>query len=77
MSDFYLEIRKYAKQLETLGFLKYSSKLLDAIEKGSTGGEIVMALRHNLQELLKSEELSDAMKQQAKKFISKINDTGW
>lgn len=77
MPDFYKNIREFTGQLETAGFSAWASKLTDAIDAGSTGSEILMAVRWNLQELLRNEvDLPSALKLQAEGFIQEITSSG-
>jgi hypothetical protein len=57
--DWINEARAIADELKITGFEKESCRILDAIDSGSTGGEILMALRWNLEEILKSSSLFD------------------
>jgi hypothetical protein len=57
--DWINEARAIADELKITGFEKESCRILDAIDSGSTGGEILMALRWNLEEILKSSSSFD------------------
>jgi hypothetical protein len=76
MEDLYTSIRKFANELISLDLNDWALKLINSIEGGSTSGEILMAIRWNLQELLRTESLSDSLQQQAKGFINEIDSTG-
>ncbi|HEV2327618.1 MAG TPA: hypothetical protein VGY56_02390 [Verrucomicrobiae bacterium] len=77
MSDFYTKIREFAESLSAIGLSEWTLRLTNAIKAGSTGGEILMALRWNLQELLQNEPLlTGSLKQQAEDFIKEITATG-
>jgi hypothetical protein len=76
MEDLYTRVRKFANELVSLGLNVWALKLINSIEGGSTSGEILMAIRWNLQELLRAETLSDLLQQQAKGFIKEVDETG-
>jgi len=57
--DWINEARTIAGELKITGFEKESCRILDAIDSGSTGGEILMSLRWNLEEILKSSSSFD------------------
>lgn len=76
--DIVKEAQHCAQQLQEAGIPEWSRRILDAIEAGATGGEIVMALRWNLQELEKSSvALPAQIKQSVRQIIQEINKTGW
>jgi len=50
--DYYDEARRLATALEIEGFPDESRRLVEAIEDGFTSTEILMALRHVLEEFL-------------------------
>lgn len=71
------DVRVFAAGLETIGMPVWKSRLIDAIEGGSTGGEILMAIRWNLQESLHEEkELPVTIRQRAEELIPAITSTG-
>ncbi|HXB60947.1 MAG TPA: hypothetical protein VNU95_15345 [Candidatus Acidoferrales bacterium] len=76
MADFFTRVRAFAKQLEDVGLAAWALRLTDAISSGSTGGEILMAIRWNLQELLRAQSLPTGLVEQAEKFIQEIGATG-
>jgi hypothetical protein len=55
--DYYAEARKISANLKSIGRETDGRKLLDAIDAGSTGTEILMALRYHLTNLLKDKNL--------------------
>lgn len=72
------DARSCAEQLKTAGLSDWEKKIVNAIESGSTGGEIVMALKWNLQELLKLQtNLPAPTRELAQKIVYEINATGW
>ena len=50
--DIYEETKRLAGHLEARGVATWPQRLRDAIEAGSTGTEIIMAIRWNLREML-------------------------
>lgn len=77
--DIVTAARHCATQLGGLGLVEWSQRLLDAIQSASTGGELVMSLRWNLQELEKScgKDLPARLRQLIQDIIKEINKTGW
>lgn len=53
-----------------------AQRVIDAIETGSTGTEILMALRWHVSELIKAGELTPDEEELAQRVVSEINDTG-
>lgn len=51
--DWIEESKMIALELENLGYKEEARKIFNAIEAGSTAGEILMSLRWNLHEILK------------------------
>lgn len=56
--DYYAVARDLIQGLVAEGYPTHASKLQDAIDNGSTGTEILMALRFNLNEISKKVSLS-------------------
>lgn len=50
-SDYYAEAREVARSLDQEGLKEEAQSLRDAIDSGSTGTEILMALRWHLQRI--------------------------
>jgi hypothetical protein len=69
--------RNCASELAKLGLTDWSEKLEEAIGSGSTGGEIVMAIRWNLRELRNSAELPENVNRQIEEILYAIDGTGW
>jgi hypothetical protein len=56
----------------------WSQKLVDAMEAAGTGGELVMAVRWHLRQLIRSgEPLPHDVEQTAEEIIREIDKTGW
>lgn len=70
--------RDCAAYLHKLGLADWSSKLLNALDSASTGGELVMAVRWHLQQLESlDKELPDDVLQLSRRIVQEINSTGW
>ncbi len=72
----YVVAKKIARDLKKLGYVDWYNKVDDAIVSGSTGTEILMALRWHFKELIKSnatlpQELSDRINE----LNEKINES--
>lgn len=67
--DWIQESKLLAADLQTAGFEEEARRIMDAIESGSTGGEIYMALRWTLGELRKT---NPALKADVKRRIGEI-----
>lgn len=67
--DWVQDSKLVAEKLQLAGFADAQKKLIESIEAGSTGGEILMALRWNFQEILKN---SSTIKNELKKTIIEI-----
>lgn len=77
MRDYYGDAQIVADQLATLGLVEWKERIENAVLAGSTSGEILMALRWQLKELLKIERSLPAnLRQQAKDLIRAINASG-
>ncbi len=73
MYDHYEVARRIAASLQSEGFSEASQSLLDAMACGSTGTEIVMALRWNLEQLLKADGLRDDTRILMKELRDELN----
>jgi hypothetical protein len=76
VKDLFTRVKQFAAELTRLGLNDWALRLINSIEEGSTSGEILMAIRWNLQELLRNETLSELLQQQAKRFIEEVDETG-
>ena len=56
--DHYKEARELAEELRKEKLEHFANRITKAMEEGSTGTEIFMALRWNIEQLLKTQELS-------------------
>lgn len=69
--DFYAEARKLAKELQELQ-IKEGDDMVEVIEAGSTGTEILMGLRWHLNRTLGNTELPTGTSDQCKALLSQI-----
>lgn len=75
MTDFFTELRGFAARLGSAELSVWGERLIDAIEAGSTGTEIQMAIRWNLEQLLRENKvLPRPLRQTAELFIREINN---
>ena len=75
--DIYQEVRALIRELETVGFSVWAQKLQEAMESGSTSGEILMAVRSVLRELRKANvHLVDHLEKAVDLLIRDIDRTG-
>jgi hypothetical protein len=56
--DHYKEARELAEELRKEKIDHFANQIIKAMEEGSTGTEIFMTLRWNIEQLLKTKELS-------------------
>lgn len=56
--DHYKEARGLAEELRKEKLEYFANRIIKSMEEGSTGTEIFMALRWNIEQLLKTKELS-------------------
>ena len=70
--DYYEEASSLASLLTKDGEDKYATKLNEAIEQGCTGTEILMALKFNIEEILKLSSISEASKKKATNLYDKL-----
>lgn len=67
------ESKSIAIELEQLGYKQESLSLQNTIEAGTVGGEILMALRFNLNEILKNNgSLGIKLKSKMKRVVKDI-----
>lgn len=71
--DHYDEATKLAEELRKNNFFNYANAIIDAMECGATGTEIFMALRWNIEKVIKSCEVSDSLKTQAKRLYKELD----
>jgi len=70
--------RLCARRLDELGHRSWSVRIADAIEAASTGGELVMALRWQLQSLQREAlGLPKDVDEQVTEILRVIGATGW
>lgn len=60
--DHYQEAKSIITMLQESSLANYSDLLQNAMDEGATGTEIFMALRWNLENLLKEDDLDDLIK---------------
>lgn len=71
--DHYAEANSIIKLLQHEGLTSYADKLTNAMEEGSTGTEIFMALRFYIKELLDNEKLSAFLKAKTKRLYGELD----
>jgi gamma-glutamyl-gamma-aminobutyrate hydrolase PuuD len=73
--DHYQEARELAEQLREEKLDGFADKIIGAIEAGSTGTEIFMSLRWNIENLLKTgnHSFSNAIKDKASRLNKELN----
>ena len=71
--DHYQEVKSIIAMLQGTSLCSYGDKLQNAMDEGSTGSEIFMALRWNIQKLLKEEDLDDLTKVKAKRLWEELD----
>lgn len=64
--DHYKEAKELTEELKKENLRQYADKIIGAIEEGSTGTEIFMALRWNIKNLLKDQKASISNANRAK-----------
>ena len=70
--------RRCAARLQELGLTGWSQRLVEAVEAASTGGELVMAVRWHLKELVRSgEQIPEDVRRLIREIVREINKTGW
>lgn len=73
--DYYAVARDIAKKLSTENLSGWSSRICDAIESGSTGTEIFMALKWNIDKLLDEDlKCSVELKKQIVELRTKLSE---
>lgn len=73
--DHYKEARELAEQLRKEKIPCFADKIIGAMEEGSTGTEIFMALRWNIENLLKTKDysLSKTIKDKASRLYKELD----
>jgi hypothetical protein len=73
--DHYKEARELAEELRKEKIEHFADRIIRAMEEGSTGTEIFMALRWNIEQLLKTKELSysKSIKDKARCLYSELD----
>ncbi len=74
MDDFFKRIQTLARYLESTGQPGWSARLLEALA-GSTGGEVLTALRWHLRKLLEEFSLSGEREREARGLLQEIEAT--
>jgi hypothetical protein len=69
--DFYTEARKLAKELQGLD-IKEGDDMVEELETGSTGTEILMGLRWHVNRVLGISELPPEIRHKCKELLTKI-----
>jgi hypothetical protein len=72
--DFYAASAELASLLENDGHSSAAAKLRTAIEEGSTGTEILMALRYNLVEVTGQIPLKGNAQRMASRLLAELNN---
>ena len=70
--DHYGEATAIAKELDEKGRGGDAAKMHDAMSNGSTGTEILMALRHSVEPLLKDPEIAPDMRDRLARLHSSL-----
>jgi hypothetical protein len=71
------EICDLAQLLESVNLSAWAIRLVDAVDGASTGGEIMMAVRWDLQELMRVEkQLPDKIRLTCQRLVREIGTTG-
>ena len=71
--DHYKEAQSIISMLQGTSLSIYSEKLKDSMEKGSTGTEIFMALRWNIERLLKEKNLNRSVRDRAQRLWEELD----
>ena len=71
--DYYAEAKYLAETLKEEGFGDWALRILSAMEEGVTATEILMMLRWNLENFLKSQSGSEKVIDRAKQLNKKID----
>ena len=74
--DYIAHAQRIEARLDVAGNKQVAKQLRDAWRAGSTSGEILMALRHTLRQLLATSSLPDSIKVDAEQLIAQINQSG-
>ena len=74
--DFYEVAERIGRQLVADGLGEWKTRIDDAIAAGSTGTEILMALRWTFGQLQESSTVSEDVKSQISEFNQRLADLG-
>jgi len=72
--DYYAAAEELISRLDQEGHVGEAAKLRAAIEEGSTGTEIFMALRFHLAEIIKRASLKGELQIKASRLLAELND---
>lgn len=72
--DYYAAAQELISRLENEGHAADAAKLRSAIEDGSTGTEILMALRFHLAEIIRQTPLKGESQIKASRLLAELND---
>ena len=71
--DHYNEAKSIIAMLQDASLNNYGALLQNAMDEGATGTEIFMALRCNIEKILKEDVLDDATRVRAKKLWDELD----
>jgi hypothetical protein len=69
----YSEIKEFSNLLAKENFIRDAEKLLDCMESGCTGTEILMCLKFNIKNIVNSKDTSQKIKDISENLLKKIN----
>ena len=70
--DFFKQSRELATRLRHRGFAAEGQALLDAIDGGSTGTEVQMALRYHLRRISANERIETSLREVSRELAMEI-----
>ena len=73
--DYYQEAEDLINMLSASSLEKYADALRKSMDEGSTGTEILMALRWNLEKMLSEAPISDILRAKAKNLKKEIDNS--
>lgn len=71
--DHYDEATKLAEELRKINLFDYANAIIDAMECGATGTEIFMALRWNIDKVISSCDVTNGIKEMAKRLYKELD----
>lgn len=71
--DHYAEARELASLLRKENLDDFATSLIRAMEEGATGTEIFMALRWNIEQLLRANKCSDLTAAKARRLFDELD----